>query len=149
MRIVYEYLTPPLTPHNTLAGDDICAFAGYIVSTSATPPEGTNTWRISCGGFTSTQITITPLTPTNHSVNNRQQLYDTISKDGETIIESGYRALVEPQTYSCNPCADTKSMFWAQGLFGSIICTDENAGCVFDGESSRRIFSFMELVLRL
>ncbi|GMH63573.1 hypothetical protein TrST_g266 [Triparma strigata] len=51
---------PSTTAVNDLDGDSTCTFAGYITSTSMTPPTGTNTWKILCdGSWTDVPITIT------------------------------------------------------------------------------------------
>ena len=105
-----------------------------------TPPTGTNTWKIYCDdSFTDVPITITAITPTDRPIDNQQQLYDTISKDGATKMTNGDRALLAPGTYVCGTCASSNSMFWTLNLFGSIICADGIQTCILDGQGTRRI----------
>ena len=105
-----------------------------------TPPTGTNTWRISCdGSWTDIPITITAITPTDRPIDNQEQLYDTISKDGDTKMTNGDRALLAPGTYVCGTCAYSNLMFVTLNLFGSIICADGIQTCILDGQGARRI----------
>jgi len=68
------------------------------------------------------------------------EFFHMVSEDGNNIMANGGQAKIAAVTYTCIGiwhCTDY-SMLRINGLFGAIICIDEAATCVLDGEQSRR-----------
>ncbi|GMH98401.1 hypothetical protein TrVE_jg8801 [Triparma verrucosa] len=138
-RWIANNVEPSTTAVNDLDGDGICSFPGYITSTSMAPPTGTNTWRIYCDtSLADVPITITAITPTDRPIDNQQQLYDTVSKDGATKMTNGDQALIAAGTFLCGTCASSV-MFYSSNLFGGIICAEGILTCILDGQGTRGI----------
>jgi len=95
-----------------------------------------------------TQIRPNPRTRTSrglaliiHPVSDTISLYDKVSRNGNNKMPNGETAELSTGTYTCpaggQSCHNTDSMLATQ-MSGNIVCTDDDATCVLNGEFQRR-----------
>jgi len=84
-----------------------------------------------------------------HHVEDMTRLFDTtsnregngVTNTGKNIMSNGDTVKLAKNSYKCNEggnCAASTTMLYLFGLSGSIVCTNDDASCVIDGEKSRR-----------
>ncbi|GMI14629.1 hypothetical protein TrVE_jg5503 [Triparma verrucosa] len=139
---IFSALEPSTTPVNDLDEDNACVFSAYKTSTSMTPPLGTTTWTVTCGGWISIPLTL-KVAEDRLITTTPDELYNTISQYGNNVMTSGDRALIESGTYTCTTCDSSVSMFKVE-LFGNIVCQEDGLSCVLDGQLTRIVMWISE-----
>ena len=79
-------------------------------------------------------------------------LFNTVSNSpsgtntGNSIMANGDTAILAVGSYKCpeGTCASSDRMLYTDGLNGEVKCVEDNASCVLDGQSARRMMSVKE-----
>ena len=74
-----------------------------------------------------------------HTVYTMTELYNRINKYSSDKMENGDTTTLSVGSYKCSDGTCGSAMLIAEDLYGAIQCLNDDASCVLDGESSKRL----------
>ena len=76
-----------------------------------------------------------------HTVSSMTELFDKVSNTGADIMTNGDTTTLSVGEYKCSDgtCSTTSNMLTTANLYGTIRCLNDDASCILNGESYRRV----------